>query len=246
MDWQANNVRIVLFTTSPSTEQAGPAWVKLAGGRFPDAIQPNPPMGTVAAGDYEGLWLVVAPLPGRIQIEITGKPRQEGPPLPISDIRGAIDTLCSLVPKLEVAGINRLAVAVEAVRSVRNGMESVEALRAELPFLQLAPDAEDVIFQVNSPRRLKERGLKMNRLCKWQTLLQQLYYFEMAAGTPLIPGQAPGGAGKIVSETHQFGLSVDVNTHPTGEAISQKKVPAVLAELAESTLEVLHLGYAAL
>ena len=237
--WQVHQLRLTVFPFSRiSTGSVSGLW-KAAMGQEPDNIDFRPKQKlTIEQGMAENTHLQVITREDRIDWIL-----QPQPPVPdggypklvpvLRDLAAADESIRNAVvaSRKFAAQVNRIAFGITLVEISSDLDEAIGRLSSHLPDLRLGNAGEDFSYQVNRRRGSKAiPRVNINRLAKWSV-------FQF--GSINLDVRPAARAVFDVSEvTFTARLDLDINNVPSNSAISQKKIPALLGEMAVMASEI--------
>jgi len=240
MALEADAVRIVLFEAPSIPANVLDLWQRVMGAPPQGFQQPPQPGAAIATGNIANLQGALILQPGRLELNLTSPGSAGGgPPTGIADVAAAVSRAASLGRKLLGARrANRIGLVIELSESAIDAAGAVARFLRELPFLQVPPDASDLLFQINRQVTSSVPGVNINRLCRWGTAVKQTVQMQL-------PTDAPTQS-LVLSSTHVLTIAFDVNTTPHQNPYTGKQSNTLLAELVQQSSQLMSKGYAQL
>ena len=243
MGWSAQSLQFVLFCPPMvGASDALQPWSKLFH-ISPNNFQQSPPgfpqaqstaMGLI--GDFN---VTIGAMPGRFDL-ILGPPADgpnSGPPL-LGEPFQALSVLVEHAKKfLEFQPAMRLAIVANLVESAADQHSANKRFTELTGGIDVPEIASDLSLQINVPVEKASLGLRLNRLCRWQSQQVQLVTFmfnvDGASHTPI----------QSATQAYNVGLSIDINTVPTPATFDKSKAIDILNELADEIKKISLGGY---
>ena len=237
--WQVHQLRLTVFPISQTSTGRAPGLWEAAMGREPDNIDFRlKEKLTIEQGMDENIHLQVITRRDRIDWILQSQPplRNGGYPkiVPvIRDLAAADRSIRNAVvaSRKFVAQVNRIAFVITLIEISSDLDDAIGRLSPYLPDLRLGNAGEDFSYQVNRRRGSKAiPRIRINRLAKWS-----IFQFG-SINLDVRPAARP--VFDVSEVTFTARLDLDINNVPSGSAISQKKIPALIGELAEMASEI--------
>jgi hypothetical protein len=229
-EWQGETLKAITFPLVVK-EDAATIWHRITG-EFPDnAVKKGlqPPLLSIAAGDWRGFTLNIVLQPGRVEANITMvDPNPQGPepvpPIPVSRLSEAYAVIQDVAQAIvEDQPYTRLGAASQLVIPVKNAAEGIAILNDELHDVFRRSD-DSVLYQTNLRKVLLALpGRSMNRLCKWGVV-------TVGSIGLAVRGDQIAAMPKETSITLAY-WHLDMNTVPLEEPIGQAQVRTLFKEL---------------
>jgi hypothetical protein len=196
LELQTESLRLTGFL-SPAEQAQDPTWWTDIAGTAPETRTSKPGRGELQeAGSVGDRTLTLSIQPGRVDWFLT--PRFEhGTALETpwaGPYRDAVTSFSELMARWlsQSPSLIRLAFAVVVHRPVANKATGYRCLGKYLTCLQIDPNSDDLMYQINRPRTSSVvRDLKINRFSRWS--VAQFMSLRLAvAGQTLQPNVEPG------------------------------------------------------
>lgn len=233
MTWQAESYQFVAFHSPHEFHDAFQIWLSLFQ-TSPDNYQRHPDPNTnatLANGKHAGYFWQVQCGSGRVDLLLLGQPAVVPDvtkpasffPVITNAASGADLLRKKFVPLLlDKLVVTRMAVVGQLFEDHPSYQSANEAF-VKLTSSPIDPStAFDAMLSVNVRKRLKEYGVVLNRVCRWQTLEKQMVQVQINTG---ITESAP----QIVQ--HSLILNIDINTVPQQTAIRSSDRMAIAERL---------------
>ena len=242
MATEIESVQLVAFVSGPAVASAAALWTEcLPESPFENFITLAPGH-TSASGMVGEVRVEIQSQAQRIDLflfgpSLPGVPQQLPPPLP--SLAKALAFGKPLFGRLRRnRAVTRLAALVGARDIVRDD-EEANAKLVERTGLVLKEGSKETTFATNVPvDSVAQPGVKLNRLCRWNTGL--LYLIQLSPGQGMQVHQPVGSNARHLLQT-----VVDVNTH-VDTPPAQRKEEAIVKELLDHAAAILESGYSAL
>jgi hypothetical protein len=236
--WQLEFVRLVAFPATPPLFTDQHWWEDLAAEQPGDFVSTRKKHSREDRGSFQGAILSLSVDLSRVAwlVEPAGEPVELTGNLPVlGPLQEKVDWFIDLLtPWLanSCPPLVRLAFAGKVLRSVANAKEAYQVLAAHLPRVNLDPNPNDFLIQIN--RRKASTvvdGLLLNRVCTWSKF-SVTYSVDSPAGTPFsLPGHCYST------------LELDINTAPERtEILPPQSLPRLFRELASLGVEIAERG----
>ena len=247
MPWSADNIQIVLFLPGGGAFPDALQMFELLTGRAADSFQRQPgggPMApSTAQGSHDGFTPMINSQPGRLDFVFAGPLADTGLPGEFSDIEGGVAKFTDIAAvALETLSPYRISVVLNLIQEAASEPAAMALIGQLLPLPALPATTTDFQLQMNIKRPFVSHPDRiMNRLLKWGSGRQQLLNIPQTgiglAAAPIIVQDR-----QIVQFTVDINSAVMVANAPFGN----EQASAMLAELANEAVRLLHGGYGAL
>ena len=229
MSWEAESLRITVFTAGHPTE--APVTLEQISGSPADEVVEQPKAGIRSeSAEFDGGKLFLTRQPGRIDLVLGVTPSSGSQASAFANV-GAYENAREEFHKLgatllRASGpVSRLAYGPILLRPVADRETGYYKLAEMLPSVKVdAENSLDMLWQVNRPRMSKSfENVKINRLTKWSVVRLQLLaiHFSDSPGPELT--SAPDTANAVR-------LELDINTSPGAPVLQQEQVIQLLSE----------------
>lgn len=242
MPWQAGALQAVLFleqTGVPAAPDALQPWLQVFR-VSPQSYQQNPPGGPLvaqASGTLGNFQAALQAQPGRFDLTLTPL-NTPGAELPlIADVASALEVLTLHAHRLiEGKAVVRAACVLQLAQRVGSPEEGVSLVKTHVPLEAVPANATEIEIAFNIRKRLRSiDGLEMNRLCRWNTGIQQLFQVQIN-----LDGTSRAVASNAINIV---GFSVDVNSVPQSTPFEVSRTVLVFDELVDEARRIMMEGY---
>lgn len=235
--WFAEQIRTTVFPMSMEDPGTAVSWEQLVG-EAPARVENQPrDRIKITRGPFAEGELILAEYPDRLDFVYVGRqPNVDLPMLPSPGrYRDSIEHVIEIVHQW-LSGfqeLKRIAFAPNVICLSKNKEDSYAQLNRLLPFVNVDPESQEFLFQVNRPRKsLIVNELTVNRLSKWSAIR-----FRSLIGL---------GAKENKIETKEFfayKLELDVNTdNDYVPNFKQDLIIPLFNELRELSEEIMEMG----
>lgn len=225
------SVQVVLFLNAP-TDASALQLFRSHLGYDPASFQSQMPTQSHASAPLDGVDLVLATQPGRVDLILQPPTTQTPPPQAPGEgkVEAALATvheaIASLISDLQVG---RTATVAQGHEPAGSSEEALAKVRSMVPGLPEIPNMSDVNFQISQRKPSRYAAHRMiKRMVRWETAQVQL--LELQVGAAMSP--------RVVTSGHVAHKYVDV--------FSELMESLTTAQAIESSLEVTDIAVALL
>lgn len=236
-EWSVENLRLSVFCTGKPAQPG--LWGRLVG-VSPESSDTREHEGTVREqGMVDANTLLLVSRNERLDWILLPRPgpgdSNRGNPIVLENVERAISLLTRAldvsIGAFAFGRADRIAFGSVLVQRAFNPTDAAKQLSRYLPRLDLGLDGSDFLYQINRRRRSSHAlHVQINRLSRWQ--LEDVRGGLLTIG----PLQPPG-----FTSDEQFSISkltLDVNTAPGNNAISNERMPGLLDEMIAFSYEI--------
>lgn len=222
VDWGAQSVRAVAFTTAFDSVRADAAFLsafKAQPSSYQGASAGSPFATSIASGIFKGMQATVQIAPGRLDLFVSPAPRPNfnnlrAPTPMIVEARGALDILqeAAVAVNLAIPSVSRLGVIVELVRPAADLAQANALVAKTLPYSIPLTTELDFMLQINvqKTRQLFDghgQTITINRIHRWT--VGNVQFINVQIGLPSVSIDPQINAPHYVAQ-----VSLDYNTLP--------------------------------
>lgn len=241
MTWSAQSLQFVLFTApKPGQPDALQPWLKLFNNSSPQNYQQAPAgapqvqsNASATIGNYN---VMVGAMPGRFDLILTSSAAPSNTPPLIDDVKTALSALVTYgLQFLAFQPAQRLAIVANLIEKTADQDAAIKRFKELAGGINVPSGGTDLALQLNVPKIDPVTGHPINRLCRWQTQLLQMFTLHLDATT--------GQGSPVVQTAHAMGVMIDVNTAPASVDFEYDKATKIVNALAAEVQQIMSGGY---